>query len=141
MGINGSVAYPRRLVRLRGKRLWLACGAVLLASVGVGMLWVVTPPSHFTPLHCTAKRLSCTAVAGRVLYVQRTDPDGDGDAHLVLLSQDSLTRRWISVVKIERDVRPPDLPGRGRWVSAIGQTYSGEKGETNLNAARVREAP
>ena len=79
----------------------------------------------------------CREISRRILYVEEQDPDGDGDVHIVLLSHDSLTRTYISVLKLKRDGRPAHLPGFGRWVGATGRPYVGADGERNLNVGRL----
>ena len=36
------------------------------------------------PSHCPAGLPSCRTTEGRITYVERVDPDGDGDAHFVV---------------------------------------------------------
>ncbi len=46
-----------------------------------------------------------------ILYVERVDPDGDGDAHFVLASGEAITAPGISVIDVARELRPHPLPG------------------------------
>jgi hypothetical protein len=59
--------------------------------------------------------LACASVRGRVLHVEREDPDGDHDAHLVLLAGPRLV-----VVKIPAGAGIRRLPGVGTRVRAVG---------------------
>lgn len=111
---------------------------VLLIAVGLGAYWFVTAPGDFQGPRCTDSGTACRAVSGRVLYVEEQDPDGDGDLHLVLFSRDSLTRRYVSILKLGADDRPADVPGFGAWVGATGRPYRGERGERNLEVERLR---
>jgi hypothetical protein len=98
-----------------------------------------TPPtSPPRPLHCPAESGNCRAAAGRIVYVERVDPDGDGDAHFVVVSRDSITGPGISVIDVRRDLRPSPLPGPGDWISAVGPVYEGSYGQRQIEAVRIR---
>ena len=43
------------------------------------------------PARCPAELGNCATASGRILYVERVDPDGDGDAHFVLVSRAAIT--------------------------------------------------
>ena len=59
---------------------------------------------HPRPARCpTSAPPGCRTASGRIVYVERVDPDGDGDAHFVLLSKDSITAPGISVIDVARD--------------------------------------
>jgi hypothetical protein len=57
-----------------------------------------------------------------VLHVERVDPDGDGDAHLVLASPAGVTAPGLTVVDVTARLRPKPLPKRGDRVSAAGRS-------------------
>jgi hypothetical protein len=81
--------------------------------------------------------IDCHVVSGRIVYVQRDDPDGDGDVHVVLASRGSVTWPGVSVVKLPASLRgTPDL-GVGRWLVASGDTYAGSHGEDIVEAVEV----
>ena len=69
-------------------------------------------PKPPRPLQCQAGSDNCRAAAGRIVYVERVDPDGDGDAHFVLVSRESITGPGISVIDVRRDLRPSPCPAR-----------------------------
>jgi hypothetical protein len=75
-----------------------------------------------------------------VIYVERVDPDGDGDAHFVLSSEDDITARGISVIDVRRDLRPAPLPGPGDRVSAAGPVHRGSYGQRQIEAVVVHAA-
>ncbi len=77
---------------------------------------------------------NCRSAAGRVLYVERVDPDGDGDAHFVLLSSDSITAPGLSVIDVRADLRPRPLPGPGDLLSAAGAVFTGSYGQRQIHA-------
>jgi hypothetical protein len=95
-------------------------------------------PKPPRPLHCPAGSGNCRAAAGRIVYVERVDPDGDGDAHFVLVSRESVTGPGISVIDVRRDLRPSPLPGPGDWISAVGPVYEGSYGQRQIEAVRIR---
>ena len=68
------------------------------------------------------------------MYVESVDPDGDGDAHFVLLSRQSITAPGISVIDVARHLRPRPLPNRGDWIAAAGPVYSGSYGQRQVEA-------
>jgi hypothetical protein len=75
-----------------------------------------------------------------VLYVERVDPDGDGDAHFVLASRQSVTGPGISVIDVKRSLRPSPLPARGDRLSAAGPVYRGSYGQRQIEAVELNVA-
>ena len=73
--------------------------------------------------------------------MERVDPDGDGDAHFVLLSGESITAPGITIVDVRRDLRPHPLPGIGDELAAAGPVYRGSRGQFQIEAIEVRVAP
>jgi hypothetical protein len=135
------IATVRLLPRSRRGRL-AAAALVVVVALLVLAAWTLIPPPGLERLSCTGRRVpNCAAVTGRVLHIQRHDPDGDGDIHLILISKDSLTGPGISLVKIPIDRRPDILPGRLQWVSVVGYTYYGQDGEKNLDMLHLRIGP
>jgi len=86
---------------------------------------------------CPAGIAGCRTTSGVVIYVERVDPDGDGDAHFVLASDEDITARGVSVVDVRRDLRPDPLPGPGDRVSAAGPVYRGSYGQRQIEAVVV----
>ncbi len=82
----------------------------------------------------------CRAVRGRIIYAEDVDPDGDGDAHFVIVSGDSVTAPGVSVVKIHRSMRPSTLPRVGDSLSAAGTIDKGSHGERQLVAVDVHSS-
>jgi hypothetical protein len=95
-------------------------------------------PKPLRPLRCPQGADNCSAAAGRIVYVERVDPDGDGDAHFVLVSRESITGPGISVIDVKRELRPSPLPGPGDWISATGPVYEGSHGQRQIEAVRLR---
>jgi hypothetical protein len=85
---------------------------------------------------CPSATANCAAVTGRVLYVERVDPDGDGDAHYVLAGG-NVTARGVSVIDVGRELRPRRLPRLGELVSAAGPVFTGSYGQRQIEATEL----
>jgi hypothetical protein len=72
--------------------------------------------------------------------VERVDADGDGDAHFVLASRDSITAPGISTIAVIRSLRPRPLPGPGDRLSAAGQVFRGRFGQKQIEAVELHVA-
>lgn len=93
------------------------------------------------PLRCPADAPpGCRTATGSILYIEAVDPDGDGDAHFVLASGDSITGPGLSVIDVERALRPRPLPRVGDAVAAAGPVYRGSYGQRQIQALRLRIA-
>lgn len=127
-----------------------ACGLVL---AGCGGAEPRQPPPASSPVarpdprpkaaHCPPSAGNCRAATGRILYVERVDPDGDGDAHFVLTTRGGISLPGITVIDVEKPMRPHPLPLPGDLVSAAGPVYRGSYGQrqiqaTELHVARLR---
>jgi hypothetical protein len=93
-----------------------------------------------SPASCEPNAADCETATGRILYVERVDPDGDGDAHFVLLGPDSITAPGFSAIDVARELRPHPLPGPGDLVSAAGPVYTGSYGQRQIEATDLRVA-
>jgi hypothetical protein len=92
------------------------------------------------PARCPADAAGCRVATGRIIYVERVDPDGDGDAHFVLASRASITAPGISAIDVRRGLRPKPLPGLGDRLSAAGPVEVGSYGQRQIYALRLRVA-
>lgn len=81
---------------------------------------------------------NCERAAGEIAYVERVDADGDGDAHFVLISRESITAPGISVIDVRADLRPRPLPGPGDQLAAAGPVYEGSFGQRQIQADAIR---
>ena len=99
-----------------------------------------TPSPPLEPANCPPGAANCRSASGRVLYVERVDPDGDGDAHFVLTSRQSITAPGISVIDVKRSLRPSPLPGPGDRISAAGPVYRGSYGQRQIEAIELNVA-
>jgi hypothetical protein len=98
------------------------------------------PPVPLQRAHCPAGLSNCRTASGRIVYVERVDPDGDGDAHFVLTSRQSITLPGLSVIDVKRSLRPHPLPGRGDRISAAGPVYRGSYGQKQIEAIELHVA-
>jgi hypothetical protein len=97
-------------------------------------------PAQLEQARCPPRLINCRSATGRILYVERVDPDGDGDAHFVLLSRQSITAPGISVIDVRRSLRPSPLPGPGDRLSAAGPVYRGSYGQHQIEAIELHRA-
>ena len=98
------------------------------------------PAAPLRRAHCPPELSNCKTASGRIIYVERVDPDGDGDAHFVLTSRQSITLRGISVIDVEKSLRPHPLPVEGDRVSAAGPVYRGSYGQSQIQAIELHVA-
>jgi hypothetical protein len=100
-------------------------------------------PARLSPLkpsHCPPAATNCKTASGQIIYVEAVDPDGDGDAHFVLTSRQSITLPGISVIDVEKNMRPHPLPETGDRVSAAGPVYRGSFGQRQIEATELHVA-
>jgi hypothetical protein len=83
--------------------------------------------------HCAADVAGCRTVRGRVFYVERVDPDGDGDLHVVVAAG-SVTAPGVTAVDVAVDLRPRRDPRIGDRVSAAGPVQTGSYGQSQIHA-------
>ena len=79
----------------------------------------------------------CRAVRGTVVYVERVDPDGDGDLHVVV-DAGSVTLAGMTAIDVSRDLRPRRDPRAGDRVSAAGPVQTGSYGQDQIHALEFR---
>ena len=85
-----------------------------------------SPPQKKLPKsNCPAERSNCVVASGRVIYVEKVDPDGDGDAHFVTTSSESVTAPGLTIFDVRADLRPDPLPGLGDLIGGAGPVYPG----------------
>jgi hypothetical protein len=106
-----------------------------------------SPPSREKPIaasvtlsRCPAGLPSCRATAGRIVYVERVDPDGDGDAHFVVADRQGITLPGLTAIDVRKGLRPHPLPGPGDLVSAAGPVQTGSYGQSQIHALELHVA-
>ncbi len=67
------------------------------------------------------------------MFVERVDPDGDGDLHVVV-ADGSVTAPGLSAVDVRPDLRPRRDPRVGDRVSAAGPVQTGSYGQSQIHA-------
>jgi hypothetical protein len=92
------------------------------------------------PARCPAGLSGCRTAEGTIIFVEKVDPDGDGDAHVVLRSEEGITAPGLSVIDVRRDLRPEPLPEPGDRISAAGPVYPGSYGQRQIEAVVVNTA-
>jgi hypothetical protein len=92
------------------------------------------PRPDVTRARCPADVAGCKTTRGTVIYVERVDPDGDGDLHVVLEDRRSLSLPGITAVDVAVDLRPKRDPKVGDRVSAAGPLQRGSYGQMQIHA-------
>jgi hypothetical protein len=99
-----------------------------------------TPAPTVVPSHCPPGLPSCRSTAGPIVYVERVDPDGDGDAHFVVADRQGVTLPGLTAIDVRKGLRPHPLPGPGDFVSAAGPVQSGSYGQSQIHALELHVA-
>jgi len=86
---------------------------------------------------CPAGLPSCRTAEGRIVYVERVDPDGDGDAHFVIADPQGITLPGLTAIDVRKGLRPRPLPGVGALISAAGQVQTGSFGQSQIHAIEL----
>jgi hypothetical protein len=89
-------------------------------------------------VRCPPAAGNCASARGTVIYVEAVDPDGDGDAHFVLTSSESITAPGLTVIDCEKPLRPHPLPRIGDRIAAAGPVYRGSHGQRQIQATTIR---
>jgi hypothetical protein len=99
-----------------------------------------TPPPDVPRARCPDGVPGCRAVRGTVLYVERVDPDGDGDLHVVV-DAGSITLPGMTAIDVAPGLRPRRNPRAGDRVSAAGPVQTGSYGQSQIHALEFRVRP
>jgi len=92
------------------------------------------------PSHCEPGLSSCRSTEGRIVYVERVDPDGDGDAHFVVIDPQGITLPGLTAIDVRKGLRPHPLPGAGDLISAAGPVQTGSYGQSQIHALELHVA-
>jgi hypothetical protein len=98
------------------------------------------PAEKVTPSHCPADLPGCRRTEGRIVYVEEVDPDGDGDAHFVVIDPQSITLPELTAIDVRRGLRPHPLPESGDLISAAGPVQTGSYGQSQIHALELHVA-
>jgi hypothetical protein len=90
--------------------------------------------------HCPSGLPSCRSAEGRIVYVERVDPDGDGDAHFVIFDPQGITLPDLTAIDVRKGLRPDPLPGPGDLISAAGPIQTGSYGQSQIHALELHVA-
>ena len=82
---------------------------------------------------CPDDVAGCRAVRGTVVYVERVDPDGDGDLHVVV-DAGAITLAGMTAIDVAPELRPRRDPRAGDRVSAAGPVQTGSYGQSQIHA-------
>ena len=89
---------------------------------------------------CPAGMPACRTAEGRIVFVERVDPDGDGDAHFVIADPQGISLPGITAIDVRRGLRPDPLPGIGERISAAGPVQTGSYGQSQIHAIELHVA-
>jgi hypothetical protein len=89
---------------------------------------------------CDPSLPSCRTTEGRIVYVERVDPDGDGDAHFVVIDPQGITLPELTAIDVRKGLRPHPLPGPGDLISAAGPVQTGSYGQSQIHALELHVA-
>lgn len=92
------------------------------------------------PSHCPSGVPSCRTAEGRIVYVERVDPDGDGDAHFVIVDPQGISLPGLTAIDVRKGLRPHPLPGIGGLISAAGPVQTGSYGQDQIHALELHVA-
>jgi|GEM_PF-708002 len=98
------------------------------------------PAQTVAPSHCPPGHPSCRTTEGRIVYVERVDPDGDGDAHFVVVDPQGITLPGLTAIDVRTGLRPHPLPGPGDLISAAGPVQTGSYGQHQIHALELHVA-
>lgn len=98
------------------------------------------PAAELPAAHCPPGLPGCRTTVGRIIYLERVDPDGDGDAHFVVRDPQGITLRGMTAIDVRKGLRPHPLPGLGEWISAAGPVQTGSYGQSQIHAIELNVA-
>ena len=87
---------------------------------------------------CRAEVAECRSTSGRIVFVERVDPDGDGDLHVVVSDRRGVTLRGLTAIDVSKDLRPRRDPRIGEQAAAMGPVQTGSYGQSQIHAVVFR---
>ena len=98
------------------------------------------PPPALERARCPPAVAGCREVTGRIVLVERVDPDGDGDLHVVV-SAGSITLPGLTAIDVRPGLRPRRDPRAGDLATAAGPVQRGSFGQDQIHALRFATRP
>jgi hypothetical protein len=95
-------------------------------------------PTLLRAPRCRAEVPDCHNVSGRIVYVERVDPDGDGDLHVVVTDHAGVTLAGLTSIDVSKDLRPRRDPRIGERAAAMGPVQTGSYGQSQVHALVFR---
>jgi hypothetical protein len=95
---------------------------------------------RLAPSHCPPGLPACRTTAGLIVYVERVDPDGDGDANFVVADPQGITLPGLTAIDVRKGLRPDPLPGVGVRIGAAGPVQRGSYGQSQIHAIELHVA-
>ncbi len=70
------------------------------------------------------------------MFVERVDPDGDGDLHVVVGDRRGVTLRGLTAIDVSKALRPRRDPRVGDEATAMGPVQTGSYGQSQIHALK-----
>jgi glucose/arabinose dehydrogenase len=130
-------------------RVASALAALALAGCGQGRAQrpaATTPAATATPQSsaklprppCREGIEGCASTSGTIVYVERVDPDGDGDLHVVVTDRRGVTLTGLTAIDVAKELRPRRDPRIGEHAAAMGPVEQGSHGQSQIQALVFR---
>jgi hypothetical protein len=135
----------------------LVAGAIVMAGCGGGdgperprasATATPTPEATKTPRPPRGRPLArppcrdgiagCRSTSGRIVYVERVDPDGDGDLHVVVTDPKGVTLPGLTSIDVSKELRPRRDPQVGERAAAMGPVQTGSFDQSQIHALVFR---
>jgi hypothetical protein len=87
---------------------------------------------------CRAGVPDCASASGTIVYVERVDPDGDGDLHVVVTDRHAVTLAGLTAIDVSKDLRPRRDPRVGEQAAGMGPVQRGSYGQDQIHALVFR---
>jgi hypothetical protein len=87
---------------------------------------------------CRPEVPDCARVSGRIVYVERVDPDGDGDLHVVVTDPRGVTLPGLTSIDVSKELRPRRDPRVGEPAAAMGPVQTGSYDQSQIHALVFR---
>jgi hypothetical protein len=118
----------------------VGCGSDSPAPPGAAETPAATPrPKRKLPRpRCRDEVVKCASASGTIVYVERVDPDGDGDLHVVVTDRHGVTLRGLTAIDVAKELRSRRDPRIGDEAAAMGPVQTGSYGQSQIHALTFR---